>query len=564
MTGSVGRDRPIASGPLRAIVRDGALRRLEWHGVEVLRGLDAPVRDADWATLPRRVTEEAFDEGEDATRYRQRFRVGDDAFAGEMTVALRADGRLEAAVTLEARRRVETNRAGFTLLHPLDGVAGRPLRVVHPHGRATDTRFPEAVSPGQPAFDVAGLRHEVHGVQVAIDLEGEVFEMEDQRNWTDASFKTYCRPLARRPLPYVVEAGERVRQGVRMTISGEPRRARAMAIATGARGLRAPEILLVADAAWPFAGTPPSRVLARLEGAAPDLGWLAAMDLARGLDLEVVVPAGADAGPHLAALARRLAEAELAPDHVVALPQPYLASHQPDGPWPDGPTPEDCAAACREAFPRARVGTGMLTNFTELNRRPPAPGIGAYVTFSTAAIVHAGDDRSVLETIEALPAVLRSALALSGGRPLRLGLVAIGMRTNPYGAGVAANPHGARMAMARDDPRQPTPFAAAFALAATATAAEVGVEALAIAGLGGPFGTEAGGRPTPLGRLLAELKSLEGADLSPIDALPPGVHGLGGPDGRILLANATLAAIEVGGRRIGPADVAITEREELA
>jgi hypothetical protein len=48
---------------------------------------------------------------------------------------------------------------------------------------------------------------------VALRFAGDVFEMEDQRNWTDASFKTYGRPLAR-AFPYRIGPGERVRQSV--------------------------------------------------------------------------------------------------------------------------------------------------------------------------------------------------------------------------------------------------------------------------------------------------------------------------------------------------------------
>ena len=40
-----------------------------------------------------------------------------------------------------------------------------------------------------------------------------MFEMEDQRNWSDASYKTYSRPLSL-PFPYPIAAGERVRQSV--------------------------------------------------------------------------------------------------------------------------------------------------------------------------------------------------------------------------------------------------------------------------------------------------------------------------------------------------------------
>ena len=42
--------------------------------------------------------------------------------------------------------------------------------------------------------------------------------MEDQRNWTDASFKTYCTPLAR-PFPVPVQAGDRVDQRVALTVN---------------------------------------------------------------------------------------------------------------------------------------------------------------------------------------------------------------------------------------------------------------------------------------------------------------------------------------------------------
>src|SRR5699024_4733859 len=43
------------------------------------------------------------------------------------------------------------------------------------------------------------------------------FEMEDQRNWSDASYKTYSRPLEL-PFPYQLRAGERVHQRVRVHV----------------------------------------------------------------------------------------------------------------------------------------------------------------------------------------------------------------------------------------------------------------------------------------------------------------------------------------------------------
>ena len=53
-------------------------------------------------------------------------------------------------------------------------------------------------------------------------MEGDTFEMEDQRNWTDASYKTYVRPLAL-PWPYTLEPARADRQSVTLAIEGDVR-----------------------------------------------------------------------------------------------------------------------------------------------------------------------------------------------------------------------------------------------------------------------------------------------------------------------------------------------------
>jgi uncharacterized YccA/Bax inhibitor family protein len=71
---------------------------------------------------------------------------------------------------------------------------------------------------------------------------------------------------------------------------------------------------------------------------------------------------------------------------------------------------------------------------------------------------------------------------------LHLGLLSIGMRSNPYGAAVAENPARLKLPMAMQDPRQKTGFAAAYAVGVLARAAAAGVESLALAMVGGPLG----------------------------------------------------------------------------
>jgi hypothetical protein len=111
-----------------------------------------------------------------------------------------------------------------------------------------------------------------------------------------------------------------------------------------------------------------------------------------------------------------------------------------------------------------------------------------YIGHGVTAITHAADDRSVIECLEGLSHIYRSAGALAGERDYRLGLVAIGMRSNPYGSGVMENSLQNRIAMAGADPRQRGLFAAAWAVGTVAATQGHKVSSLALSALIGPFG----------------------------------------------------------------------------
>lgn len=502
--------RSMRAGRISLLIDNGAVRTVRFGGVEVLRGLDTPIRDENWATLPLTTDREDVEPSAEGFSYRRAFSAGEDV-SGVFTLSCDdsgVDAKLTADVALTFHNAASLNRAGFTVLHPLAGVTGAPLTARHSDGSSTQTTFPEAVSPGQPVFDLSGLSHTVNGVSVDMEFAGEVFEMEDQRNWTDASYKTYCRPLGW-PRPFAVGAGESIRQSVTITLSGGG--AAAADEPNSVAGV-VPQILLALDdAISPISGIPVETtkriafdgIQLRCDLPQAPAHMAAAAGLALPIDLELVTE-GAVAGD----IAARIAD--LRPRRVTALPAPYLKSIQPEGPWPV-PTPADTLAAARDAFPDAEIGAGCLTNFTEFNRCPPAAP-SDFTTFGTTAIVHAADDASVVETLEALPHVMRSARRLSGARPVRMGLVSIAMRSNPYGAGVVDNPGGAKLAMAMDDPRQATVFSAAFAVGALAAAIREGIASLSLSMATGPLGilTAAPTRALPLFHVVRAAAVLAG------------------------------------------------------
>jgi hypothetical protein len=178
----------------------------------------------------------------------------------------------------------------------------------------------------------------------------------------------------------------------------------------------------------------------------------------------------------------------LTPAAVTVFPEPYLHSYQPVGPWPDVPAEQAIAEAARQAFPGVKLGGGMYAYFTELNRKRPPIGIYDYVTHTTNPIVHAADDRSVMETLEALRTVTLSTRAMTGNAPYRVGPSSIGCRDNPYGKAPFENPDNSRIPLTRVDPRQRGLFNAAWTLGYIAEMARGGVEVVAMGAPTGPFG----------------------------------------------------------------------------
>jgi len=477
---------------------------VRWNGHEVLRGIDFVVRDENWGTYRPELRLRERIEGPNGVRLVFEGSVADGALVYELAITADLGGGLDCRAVAEAKRDFPTNRTGFTVLHPIQGVAGAPATVEHTNGGVERGRFPERISPGQPFFDIAAIRHApAPGLAADCRFAGEVFEMEDQRNWTDASFKTYCRPLAL-PFPYTIAAGERVRQAVAVSVSGHaparPVHERPTVALGEASGEQVPAVALAFERGF----EPP-------EGAERGLGTLGAAGLlvrvdlrvdavsdfrlaartahAAGLpvELEIVTPDEGDLDAMLARFAEAVRSLPVELRSVIALPAAYLKSYQPTGEWPKGATPEEVATAARRAFPGIALGGGMLTNFTEFNRRPPRPPFD-FATHATCAIVHAADDLSVMETLEALPHVFASARALAGTGGYRLGLVAIGARSNPYGAKTADNPDQRRVPMAQVDPRQRGLFAAAFAVGVMAATAGFGIARVALAAPSGPFG----------------------------------------------------------------------------
>jgi hypothetical protein len=553
--------RIMGCGPLGFALRGGNVRYITWGGMEVLRAISFVVRDSRWGTYAPAISDLEISEAPDrlSVSYGAAVDGAEGDFAWRATISATADGSLSFEARGGSRRGFTTNRTGFVVLHPLAGVAGRPVEVLHTDGSRETASFPELVDPSQPIFDIRTLTHSpVLGLTVAVTMEGEAYEMEDQRNWTDASYKTYVRPLAK-GYPYAIAAGEAVEQRITLKITGAVPAVRGTAARTGGLNFapagKMPEIGLALTSWSDAAPVVTSYLVGRIDlRAGPS-------DLPAGretpVDLDVIIP-GRDPDQELA----RLAHLASMPRRVLVVPARDMVS-RPPGEVPAGEADgEAIVAAARRLFPRSMVGGGMLVGFPELNRNRPPAGVD-FVAHSTSAIVHAADDRSVMETLEALPAVIASARAFAGDIPYRLGPATIGAPQAFYPAPSAPNPENARKPTADADPRQRGLFAAAFAIGYAAAVAGQ-VEALTLGATSGAAGIMGPGGPYPIATAVKWLAELAGCPFLRATA-PAGLAVLAAEhlSGRVVLAanlSASPVALDLSGRH----EVSVLDAEALA
>ena len=514
----------LAAGSLTAELEAGNLRFISWDGAEMIRAISFVVRDRNWGTYPAAISDLTVEQDAGGFRVAYQARTADagQGFAYTAEISCDRAGKLVFACRGRAETPFWTNRTGFVVLHPIDGVAGQPLTLEHADGSIEETRFPLEIDPVQPFRNLRAMTHAfAPGSSVTCRMEGDVYETEDQRNWTDASYKTYVRPLAL-PWPYEIAKGATVEQKISLLVRPAEGAGR-----TPAARRSAPAARLVFDdrprgAAPPLGLTLDPGDHDAAESAASQLRHsglphlLCHHDPRRGHDratLERAVAIAALAGaapwlefvvPGVETFEADIAEAghiaaELGSPFPVVLLSPAadLKSTLPGSVWPSAPPLDAIYSAARRAFPGAAIGGGMFSYFTELNRkRPPLDGLDL-VTFSTCPLVHAGDDRSAMETLQAIPHVALSARAIAGAKPFHVGASSIGMRLNPYGDAPKDNPDNIRQAMNGDDPRQRGLFAAAWTLGYFAAFAAGGAASLTLNAMAGRSGIVHAAGPLP-------------------------------------------------------------------
>lgn len=486
---------PLRAGPLTMLYdpTSGMVRRIKLGEIEVLRGIYVAVRDRNWGTVPATIRERSRQVASDSfhVEFECEHRQGDIHFVWQGLIAGDAGGTLRYELNGEARTTFSRNRIGFCVLHPIRECAGMPAKQIRIDGTEVASRFPDLIEPqifGRSSFrELRGIAHAIAPeIWAQVDFEGDTFEMEDQRNWTDASFKTYCTPLAL-PFPVEVQAGSTIRQMVTLKL-----------VSDGARPQPAPIVVTSEEPATIHLTVPDSpagRMPAIGLGVASHGEPLGDQEICNFRQLRLAhlrVDVRLAASQSVAPLRRAAREAErLIVPLELALHLPREGEIDPEEVLQflkQQSTPVVRILALREGEPATSIatlacvqkhfgvlgvpiGTGSDCNFCELNREHALGRLALqhsdFAFWSINPQVHATDHLSLMESLEAQTATVVAARAFASGRPLVISPVTLKPRFNPVATGNEPPPAPGQLPP-QVDPRQLSHFAAAWTLGSIA------------------------------------------------------------------------------------------------
>ncbi|MGI8702207.1 MAG: hypothetical protein ACR2JU_13570 [Nocardioidaceae bacterium] len=529
----------LTAGDLRAELVGSDLRAVRWGRIEVVQRLYMAVRDAPWNTIPGILLEREVVQGQGsfAVTFRQRHQIGEIDLSWTGVVRGSADGVLTYEMSARAEIPFRHSKIGLNIHHGLGPYRHRRYTAATEDGemvgRLPDDIAPQLVKDGSLTgmFDhFDRIRFDLDGVRANFEFDGDRFELQDHRNWSDANYKTYGTPLSF-GFPRDIEAGQQVWQRVTLRLES-----------TAPPSMRSREVTwleLAGSTTLPRIGhtlidcEPPAQVRAGavLAVARPDhitvnvrpgtsltdrLTSVRSLMLAAPTALELIVHLDPAAPEQLieelitALVDRRDDVARV----VILLSAVGFSEFK-------GATPPKVADAVRGEFRARGIATPVFSGtdqfFNELNRaRPDYSGLDG-VAFSLNPQVHASDDRSVTQNASTINDIAAFCRRLYPAQQIAVGPVQLLGLDGPYPAG-PPTPGGLPPGQ---DARHGALFGAAWTLSFIEAATRGAVDHVTLFDLTGPRGLaleSSGSVGLPVLWLLAQLRGTGDADAVLVDA----------------------------------------------
>jgi D-apionolactonase len=421
----------LKAGDISCYYEAGNLRYIRCGDTELVRMIYGAVRDENWDTLPMVITNESVQNTADgfSISYQANYRFGAIDYKATMQIE-GYKNTLRFSMEGEALSSFKKNRIGLCVLHPLSCI-GLKVKIIQPGGGIVESTFPRLISPHQPFTEISSMEWTTtHGVPAVLKFEGEVFETEDQRNWTDASFKTYSTPL-KFPIPALVKAGDKVAHTITLSVEQPNQDRPAAQVVHREEKVRFPAIgycrregavRLSESQAKRLRMIPFNhiRVVIRLY----KNNWMD--ELSAAVEEAEMMKATLHLVAHVDERYQQQTQ-----KLVQALPpiQSFIASllllRKGEAVTPAA-VPDHFYAVIKKSLTSILVGYGTDGHFADLNRNRPHGVDYDFLAFSLHPQAHATDSRTILENLESQRYNLETLQSFADGRPLHVSPITFG------------------------------------------------------------------------------------------------------------------------------------------
>ncbi len=452
----------LHAGPVTALLDGIELRAIRLGDAELAQRIYVAVRDDVWNTIPATVSDLVVRDERDhfEVTFTAHHAYSDIDYTWQGRITGGSDGVIAYEMTGTAGRAFRYAKIGFNVHHALAQSVERPYRAHTPTGEVSGV-LPKVIDPQRfidgrltaifPEYDALTL-HPTDSVRAEFTFLGDLFEMQDHRNWTDANYKSYGTPLSV-PWPMDATPGQAFFQKVTVRGVGDPGAAPSEAarvtVSTEPAGrlpkvgsALTPEHLPLSDRERDLIrrlGLDHCRVDVYLEDE-DWREWLRAAgtecrDLELPLELALFVADGTES--ELSSLADELGTlgAAMARVLVFAEGRGFAIGRRT--------TPAELMHTVRAQLTDVVGGAPFVggTNqfFAEINREYPEPAAIDGAVYSINPQTHACDDRSVMENLQGQEDTVATAKHHLAGAPIHVTPITLVGRFGPYPGGPPAD-----------------------------------------------------------------------------------------------------------------------------
>lgn len=513
----------LRAGPFHMIYEKGFIRYISYGDSEILRIIYVSLRDKNWGTYPAIIENEKITSSEKSFEISYTCRNEENnetIFSWDVHLRGYETGKIIFSIKGKCIKDLMKNRAGFCVLHPVKNTAGQIITVTHPDGTKENSRFPSLIAAENPFKNIQQMEWENQSNKYLLEFKGDIFEMEDHRNWTDTSFKTFCTPLSI-PFPAQLHAGDTVNQEInfspvnelppigdsdsesRVRISIEPDKTTPLPL-LGVAG--STEISSLSEnAAKTIMQINPDFYGIDIRTA--DQNWIENLKgeilTAKKLQLPffICLQLTNDYEKEFASFVNILSgqENQLRYLLIIQEKKPVTEQHVID--W--------CEATLPKYFPATQTGIGTYTNFTEINRNRKVLANTNFIGYAVHPQEHAFDHLSLIENLEAQADTVTSTRNIYASVEVFISSLTLRRRCNPNALDdkdrYCSNDQ-------KSDPRQISLWAGGWALGSLKYLSESGAFAINCFQTAGRQGLcNENGELYPIGSVLKIILSLKNA-----------------------------------------------------